>query len=271
MLAEATFVQNYAPGVWAHTWSLPVEEHFYILLVAGIVWLARRGGANPFNAVPKAAAVLCGAILGARVLTWLFDPQTSDYVHVFPSHLRMDSLLAGVVLSYYHVFQRDALLGWVQRFRAWLHPASIVLLSPIAFLEQSHPFVYTLGFSMTAWAFVLLLASLVCSTGPALRPGLPARAMAKVGQASYAFYLWHWLVLFVADRTLASLGAREIAVPAWSAFVISFSVTMAAAFLTTWLVDVPLLRLRDRCFPSGTKTRIALGREVPPVAFATQG
>src|ERR1700730_4300428 len=33
-LAEVFFVQNYWPGVWDHTWSLGVEEHFYILLPA---------------------------------------------------------------------------------------------------------------------------------------------------------------------------------------------------------------------------------------------
>src|SRR5262249_5498273 len=98
VLAEVGFVQNYAAGMWAHTWSLAVEEHFYLLLIAAIVWLTRRGGPDPFSALPKLACGLCGVILGMRVITWLLYPATSDYAHVFPSHLRMDSLLAGVIL-----------------------------------------------------------------------------------------------------------------------------------------------------------------------------
>src|SRR5882762_10148526 len=32
LLSEGLFVQNYGPAFWGHTWSLAVEEHFYLLL-----------------------------------------------------------------------------------------------------------------------------------------------------------------------------------------------------------------------------------------------
>jgi peptidoglycan/LPS O-acetylase OafA/YrhL len=41
-LAEFMFVQNYVPGLWGHTWSLAVEEHFYILLAVLFGLLAKR-------------------------------------------------------------------------------------------------------------------------------------------------------------------------------------------------------------------------------------
>jgi peptidoglycan/LPS O-acetylase OafA/YrhL len=31
-VAELLFVQNYLPHLWQHTWSLAVEEHFYIVI-----------------------------------------------------------------------------------------------------------------------------------------------------------------------------------------------------------------------------------------------
>jgi peptidoglycan/LPS O-acetylase OafA/YrhL len=73
--AEAAFAQNYAEGVWAHTWSLGVEEHFYLLLIAAIIWLAGRGGENPFAVLPKMAGLLSLGILTARVITWRLQPQ----------------------------------------------------------------------------------------------------------------------------------------------------------------------------------------------------
>src|SRR5271169_1218036 len=32
ILGEATLTQNYIGAIWGHTWSLAVEEHFYIFL-----------------------------------------------------------------------------------------------------------------------------------------------------------------------------------------------------------------------------------------------
>ena len=56
-LYEALFVQNYLARVWNHTWSLAVEEHFYIGLTILLWGLARfRGGKNPFNALPGLCA-----------------------------------------------------------------------------------------------------------------------------------------------------------------------------------------------------------------------
>lgn len=268
LLAETLFVQNYATGMWAHTWSLAVEEHFYLLLAVGILWLSRQGGPDPFAVLPKLAGALSCAILGGRVLTWLVLPGSSDYTHVFPSHLRMDSLLAGVILSYYHAFHAGALKALVHRFRAWIQPASILLLAPIAILDQSHPFVYTVGFSMTAWAFVLLLALVVSRPTP--QTTLAARSLAKFGQASYAFYLWHGLTLFAADRMLPKLANRGIGVPVWTWFVLTFVATTATAFLTTWLVETPFLRLRERWIPSRRSPAVSPSNVSASVATALQ-
>ncbi len=55
MLTEAFFIQNYLPGVWQHTWSLAVEEHFYLLLAALVGLLARAERdrtSNRFRSLP---------------------------------------------------------------------------------------------------------------------------------------------------------------------------------------------------------------------------
>ena len=70
LAAELCFVQNYEPGMWSHTWSLGVEEHFYLLLTLVMVLLAKRGGTNPFRVLPRWIAGSCAAILVLRVITW---------------------------------------------------------------------------------------------------------------------------------------------------------------------------------------------------------
>jgi len=48
MAREIFFFQNYLPGMWNHTWSLAVEEHFYCILPLILLFMVRRGGdGNP--------------------------------------------------------------------------------------------------------------------------------------------------------------------------------------------------------------------------------
>lgn len=266
VIAESAFFQNYVPGLWAHTWSLAVEEHFYLLLTLGLALLARRGGADPFRNLPRWILGICTVILGLRIATWVWHPQTSDYVHVFPSHLRMDSLLWGVLLAYFSAFRPADVTRFVDRFGKWLPQLSILLLAPVAFLDQSDPFIYTLGFSMVAVSFALLLLSVLHPRKPAAKGGPMARAMARLGQASYAFYLWHGAVLFADDRL-------NLRIPVMANFALTFLVTLAIAFLTTWLLEQPFLKLRDRWFPSRVSSRVPVVTLEPvnPVECADPG
>jgi len=235
--AELGFVQNYFPGMWSHTWSLGVEEHFYLLLTLVIVMLARRGGENPFRSLPRGIAAACLVVLALRIVTWKLHPRITDLIDVFPSHLRMDSLLIGVLIGYYHTFHDAALAHWMRRFAGWLPPLSILLLCPVTFLTREDPFMITIGFSLVACGFALLLLSVLYPVKPPASPSSAARAMARLGQVSYAFYLWHGPIIAACDGLKISLELN---------MALSFAASLLMAFLTTRLIEVPVLRLRDR-------------------------
>ena len=265
--AELAFVQNYATGMWSHTWSLGVEEHFYLLLTLVITILARRGGADPFYTLARWIAISCFVILGLRIVTWLLHPRITDYLNVFPSHLRIDSLLAGVLIAYYHTFHGADLARWMRRAGGWAPPASILLLSPITFLTREHPFMVTIGFSLVSWGFVLLLLSVLYPVKRAPVPSRTGRAMARLGQVSYAFYLWHAPVLVGADALKPYEHVHGVAVPVVVSLLLTLGVCLMMAFLTTWLIEIPVLRLRDRRVPANVHV---LRRETVAPELVTQ-
>ena len=109
--AEATFVQNYFPPLWDHTWSLAVEEHFYFLLALIVAAFVRRDvarsrtsapprvGRDPFGALVPIFGAVALTELALRIATARYGKPYFSH-HLYPTHLRLDSLLFGVLLSY---------------------------------------------------------------------------------------------------------------------------------------------------------------------------
>ena len=70
-LREILFFQNYKHGIWRHTWTLAVEEHFYLLLPLFLLALIRlsKNRSDPFRSIPFVYGVLAPVILAMRYVT----------------------------------------------------------------------------------------------------------------------------------------------------------------------------------------------------------
>ena len=256
MWADALFVQNYArhAEILTHTWSLAVEEHFYLLLTLALFSMMRRSKSG-FDNLPWWILGASLLILSMRVVTSVVDPLTSTMSvaemfanferHTFSTHLRLDSLLMGVLLSYYRCFQPERLRKFARRFGSYFPMVSILLLTPVLIYPQSSPLIETVGFSMIAISFALLIISALYPVRPQNQDGLGFRSMAWLGRISYGFYLWHYPVILVATRYVGvhplvlMLDVNTILLP-------TFVITLALAYLTTRFVEMPFLNLRDR-------------------------
>lgn len=248
LLSELLFFQSYVPGLWMHSWSLGVEEHFYLLLPLVLLLFVRRNpaSANPFRAIPALGLAIVAAALVARIVTWRAHPTFAYQVNLSPTHLRLDSLFMGVVLSYALHFHRDAFVRAVTPWRWPLIAAGLTLLAPaFAFPLETTPFIYTAGFTLFALGGVMLVAgTMLCSTP---RTGVTS-ALASLGAQSYSIYLWHLpVMLWGIPLAEQSAGFRfAFGIRATLSVVASIGVGVMMAKL----VERPALRLRDRWFPA---------------------
>jgi peptidoglycan/LPS O-acetylase OafA/YrhL len=234
ILAEAFFVQNYFHGIWEYTWSLAVEEHFYIMLPF-LLWLFRKDSRpdDPFAFLPRFFVVIATASLALRIISALVAGHdfAIAWAWLVRTPMRMDGLLFGVLLSYYRHFRPTTLIAIAHNKLTTIGVFGIAL--PLLFSNEN-PLMYTAGLTILYLAFGCLLAKVIdISWG---RWTAAARPLALIGVYSYSIYLSHGFVWRL-------LPPRN-----FPGFCVSLTAALALGVLISKLIEFPMLRLRDRWF-----------------------
>jgi peptidoglycan/LPS O-acetylase OafA/YrhL len=252
LLGELLLTQNYIGAIWGHTWSLAVEEHFYILLPLILAFMLRRNGGakNPFRAIPYTFLGVAAACLILRIVNSHLHPVHDHHIHYQPSHLRADALFFGVFLSYLHNFEPRVVQTLMRA--PWRFPISVVsilALAPALFIPTSDPFIYTFGFTLVYIGFgTMLLLSVYQEDRKRPKPGFAVRWIAWMGTYSYTLYLWHVPMA----QVFGTLAPRFGKVNQYVLHAVYFMTTIAISVALSKLVEIPALRLRERFFPKPT-------------------
>ncbi len=216
------------------TWTLSIEEHFYLLLALLFAFAASR------HFKPATLLALCATLgllaFAARSIT----AALGNYDGAMRwTQNRIDSLLFGVVLALLYYF----FPGVYTRLTTRVYPLlAIIGLSVLVILYIDEPVLF-LGpglvvIYLAAGAFLLL----VNEHSGRLTGWWIYRAIAWIGVYSYALYLWHSAMLEVGDMVIA----RFPALIAWVlAPVVQFAGAVVIAFVTLDLVEWPFLRWRE--------------------------
>lgn len=246
--SELLFLQGYVPGVVAVTWSLAVEEHFYLLvpLLLAALLRAGRGNTDPFRPVPAVAAATAVACLTLRLLTAKAVPGFSYQTHLFPTHLRIDSLMAGVAIAYGYWYHRPAMTRSLGPHRRSLIVAgSLALVPAFVWRVEACPAMYTVGLTLFALGSGAIVAGLVLAPPGG---GRIVAALGYVGRRSYSVYLWHLLVRDHGVPALARLLPFGVGGPVRLALYLAGS--LLVGIVAAAAVEIPMLKARDRWFPA---------------------
>ena len=245
LVFELIFLQNYGPALWNHTWSLAIEEHFYFILAIGLLALTRWRSAAPFRAIPAAFISVALVCLMLRIATSLETPYNHQ-THLFPTHLRLDSLFFGVLLAFFFHRQPVRFMSAARRLRYPILALGVLLLLPAFHLPlETTPFVFTYGLTLFYVGGGCLLIAALGFRAPTAR--LP-RAVAYVGSHSYSVYLWHMPVALWGTAIAAGVFSQHYNWFVYAAVYLVGAVAVGVAM--SILIEFPVLRLRDRFFPS---------------------
>lgn len=244
VLAALTYLKNYQTlflpdnighplAVLGITWSLAVEEHFY--LVFPLLFIAFR--AQPSQFIWLLAAMLVAALLWRFYLVHVFDvPTPRTYT---ASDTRFDSPLTGALLACLCArWERGT--GKPPEASMWHLIAGVAVITA-TLLWRDAGFRETLRYSIQNIGCALIIYGAVFGVGlQHIRKPLAYGPLNLLGIISYSVYLWHFIALEVAGR-MAPAGSGTLAVAVLAALIL-----LPAAILSWQFLEKGTERFRTR-------------------------
>ncbi|TSD93198.1 acyltransferase [Skermania sp. ID1734] len=248
----ATLTQNLAwpnPRFFAHSWSLSVEEWFYIFVpiaIAGTTALTsmKRGRrflliAFVFMAIPMVFRLV--------LLHNVTDVSTYDAYIRKCVFCRIDSLFIGVAAAYIRLYHKNIFdrLGrrWQVTLPAFVLVAGVTLLPAVVNATITNPLVAAAYFPLLSISIALVLAA--ATRLQTFRASALDKFIVGTAKISYSLYLGHVLVLMLIFSNETILERLTSASRKATALGVAFGLCYALAAATYIAVERPFMRWRN--------------------------
>ena len=274
------FSQGATPSPLQHTWSLAVEEQYYLLwplLVLAAALLVRRRSTGAVRVVVFVLAVL--GVVGSAVAEILLSGDAGELNRVyFGTDTRAQALLIGAAAAALLVRDWSALTvsgtlirtRW-RRWVAWTLPViGIAVLALAAHLATGSADEFHHGLLIVVAVGAVLVVAPVALD----QDGYVARALAwfplvTLGVISYGVYLWHWPIFLI-------LNGERTGLSGWSLLALRCAVTIAVSWVSWWAIEQPVRHWRPQHVPmlrlaaATVATAAVVTMTVVPVSIPTR-
>jgi peptidoglycan/LPS O-acetylase OafA/YrhL len=232
---QSYFAQYSAPSPLQHTWSLAIEEQFYLVWPLVLLVLLRYGR-GVWRRAGVALTVGLG-VLSAVLMAVLFTPGVDPSRVYYGTDTRLFDLMAGATIAFVAAARQQPKARASRTLHVVGPLAGVGLLAfwVLAGTPAGLPtnFMFEGGFLVCA-----LLAGLVVADARLIEAGVFGRGLAWrplhfVGTISYGVYLWHWPVIVYLN------GART-GLSQWPLDLLRVAVTLALSTASYYLIERPI-------------------------------
>jgi len=227
--------------ILGHTWSLSIEEQFYVLwplcLLALLKWIRHRGLILSFLTLGIAASLILRiALVRAHA------PVTRVFVGL---DTRFDELLIGCMVG---VLCSWGLLATSRRSQLLLAAGAMAGAATLAVLlwkaSSKEPAMLQGGLTVAAGSAGVLIADIVARPAGWLARALGREPLVGIGRISYGLYLWHFPIVYGCGALIVDDSRPDLPRAA-----LAIGLTFVAAIASFRWVERPMLRLKRRFEP----------------------
>lgn len=237
-----------------HTWSLAIEEQFYILWPLILLVCLRRKW-QPQSVFALALSLACASAL----LRWLLWQHGSTSHVYFRSDTRADGLLLGCALAAVYASQRGRALifRYLGKWPVAIGASAVLLVVAFTYGPNDR-FVYVGGLSAVAVCSAAIIGHVVSAQRSWVTRALALSPLVWVGSRSYGMYLFHIPIFTVIQASRLSDQSSRLVIP----LKVALTMLVAAASYR-WVESYFLRRNRLRGAPPHVQ-RAPVDRDTTP-------
>ena len=234
LAGQSYFAQVSAPSPLLHTWTLAIEEQFYLVWPIVVVCVLK------WTRSPRVLLVVAvlGVLASATEMALLFHPHLDPSRIYYGTDTRAQDILTGAALGILLFRQPTASSQRARKGLSWMAViAAAVFVWEWSKINGSVDFPYRGGFLLADVMIAVVIWGVTMAPSGLLARVLSLKPLTFVGQISYGLYLWHWPIFLVLD------GART-GLEGYPLFGLRLVVTFVIAVLSWYLVETPVRQMK---------------------------